>query len=296
VLALRYADGVVMAGDRQATEGHLVAHKTSRRCSRPTASRRWPSPAPPAWPSRWCACSRSSWSTTRRSKAPGCPRRQGQLPRPPGPQPAPDGVPGPGGGALFAGYDELTGGPPLLLRRGRGPVRGAGLRQPPARDPASPSRISARLPPRPDPRGGLGMAVEALVAAAQEDTATGGPTCAAASSPTWFAIDADGVDEVSDEGPIRAAPWTPSRHPMSIPFYVAPEQLVRDKAEFARKGIARGRSIVALEFDPGSCCWPRTRRGPSRRSPRSTTGSPSPASASTTSSRPCARPGSARPT
>lgn len=38
---------------------------------------------------------------------------------------------------------------------------------------------------------------------------------------------------------------------MTIPFYVAPEQLVRDKAEFARKGIARGRSIVALEYDGG---------------------------------------------
>lgn len=38
---------------------------------------------------------------------------------------------------------------------------------------------------------------------------------------------------------------------MSIPFYVAPEQLVRDKAEFARKGIARGRSIVAIEYDTG---------------------------------------------
>ena len=38
---------------------------------------------------------------------------------------------------------------------------------------------------------------------------------------------------------------------MSIPFYVAPEQLVRDKAEFARKGIARGRSIVALDYTDG---------------------------------------------
>lgn len=38
---------------------------------------------------------------------------------------------------------------------------------------------------------------------------------------------------------------------MSLPFYVAPEQLVRDKAEFARKGIARGRSIVALEYADG---------------------------------------------
>lgn len=38
---------------------------------------------------------------------------------------------------------------------------------------------------------------------------------------------------------------------MSIPFYVAPEQLVRDKAEFARKGIARGRSIVAIDYGQG---------------------------------------------
>jgi len=38
---------------------------------------------------------------------------------------------------------------------------------------------------------------------------------------------------------------------MSMPFYVAPEQLVRDKAEFARKGIARGRSIIAVEYDTG---------------------------------------------
>lgn len=38
---------------------------------------------------------------------------------------------------------------------------------------------------------------------------------------------------------------------MSIPFYVAPEQLVRDKAEFARKGIAKGRSIVAVDYADG---------------------------------------------
>jgi proteasome alpha subunit len=38
---------------------------------------------------------------------------------------------------------------------------------------------------------------------------------------------------------------------MTMPFYVAPEQLVRDKAEFARKGIARGRAIVAVEYGGG---------------------------------------------
>ena len=29
---------------------------------------------------------------------------------------------------------------------------------------------------------------------------------------------------------------------MSMPFYVPPEQLVKDRAEYARKGIARGKS------------------------------------------------------
>ncbi len=38
---------------------------------------------------------------------------------------------------------------------------------------------------------------------------------------------------------------------MTMPFYVPPEQLVKDRAEFARKGIARGRSIVALAYDEG---------------------------------------------
>lgn len=38
---------------------------------------------------------------------------------------------------------------------------------------------------------------------------------------------------------------------MTVPFYVAPEQLVRDKAEFARKGIAKGRSIIAVDYADG---------------------------------------------
>ena len=33
--------------------------------------------------------------------------------------------------------------------------------------------------------------------------------------------------------------------------YVSPEQYVKDKAEFARKGIARGKSIVAVEYEHG---------------------------------------------
>ena len=38
---------------------------------------------------------------------------------------------------------------------------------------------------------------------------------------------------------------------MSMPYYVAPEQMMKDRAGFARKGIARGRSLVAMQFADG---------------------------------------------
>ncbi|MGA0036070.1 MAG: proteasome subunit alpha [Ilumatobacteraceae bacterium] len=38
---------------------------------------------------------------------------------------------------------------------------------------------------------------------------------------------------------------------MSMPYYVAPEQAMKDRADFARKGISRGRALVALRFDNG---------------------------------------------
>ena len=38
---------------------------------------------------------------------------------------------------------------------------------------------------------------------------------------------------------------------MSMPFYVSPAQQMRDKAEYARQGIARGRSCVTLQYEGG---------------------------------------------
>ena len=38
---------------------------------------------------------------------------------------------------------------------------------------------------------------------------------------------------------------------MSIPFYVAPEQVMKDRADYARKGIARGRALVGLHYAEG---------------------------------------------
>lgn len=38
---------------------------------------------------------------------------------------------------------------------------------------------------------------------------------------------------------------------MTTPFYVSPEQWYTEKAEFARKGISRGKPIVALDYEGG---------------------------------------------
>jgi proteasome alpha subunit len=38
---------------------------------------------------------------------------------------------------------------------------------------------------------------------------------------------------------------------MSLPFYVAPEQIMKDRADYARKGIARGRSAAAVLYTDG---------------------------------------------
>ena len=38
---------------------------------------------------------------------------------------------------------------------------------------------------------------------------------------------------------------------MSQQFYVSPEQMMKDRADFARKGIARGRSVVVVSYRDG---------------------------------------------
>jgi proteasome alpha subunit len=38
---------------------------------------------------------------------------------------------------------------------------------------------------------------------------------------------------------------------VTMPYYVAPEQVMKDRAEYAQKGIARGRSLIATTYDVG---------------------------------------------
>src|SRR4051812_12851664 len=38
---------------------------------------------------------------------------------------------------------------------------------------------------------------------------------------------------------------------MTMPYYASPEQLMRDRSEYARKGISRGRSVAVLTYSDG---------------------------------------------
>jgi proteasome alpha subunit len=67
------------------------------------------------------------------------------------------------------------------------------------------------------------------------------------------------VDDRRSTPAADAAPPTPERQPpersesrtVSMPFYMSPEQVMKDKSDYARKGIARGRSVLTLTYADG---------------------------------------------
>ena len=97
----------------------------------------------------------------------------------------------------------------------------------------------------------LGVAVEALVAAAEEDSATGGPDLAEGHLPQRRGDLGAGVPRAGRGAGGRCRPAGDGGGAMTVPFYVPPEQLMKDRAEYARKGIARGKSIAAVEYADG---------------------------------------------
>jgi len=52
-VAIRFADGVLLAGDRRATSGNLISHRTLEKVFQPTGTAVSRSRAPPARRSRW---------------------------------------------------------------------------------------------------------------------------------------------------------------------------------------------------------------------------------------------------
>ena len=124
------------------------------------------------------------------------------------------------------------------------------------------------------------LAVEALYDAADDDTATGGPDLTRKIFPVVMTATAEGTRRLTDEesGAIaevivvsaaraetraadrrrpRVSPQSSARAPegdtpaVAMQFYASPEQIMRDRAELARKGIARGRSAVIMSYEGG---------------------------------------------
>ena len=101
------------------------------------------------------------------------------------------------------------------------------------------------------------LAIESLYEAADEDSATGGPDLIRGIYPLVATVTADGFATVpEDEVAERFATLIERRRSggspaMTMPYYVAPEQVMKDRAEYAQKGIARGRSLIATAYDVG---------------------------------------------
>ena len=122
-----------------------------------------------------------------------------------------------------------------------------------------------------DADSALRVAVEALYDAADDDSATGGPDLVRGIYPTAVVLGAEGAEEVPEERIAELAreviesrsradtfrsrssgPSTDARGRLvSFPYFISPEQAMRERSELARKGIARGRSVVALAYAGG---------------------------------------------
>lgn len=201
VLAVQFADGVVMAGDRQATEGHLVAHRTIQKvfqADRHSAVAIAGTAGIAIEMVRLFQTELEHYEKIEglrlslEGKANFLARMvRGQLPM------AMQGlvvVP------LFAGYDEFE-------ERGRlfsFDVVGGRYEEIEFGSTGSGSRLAKsflRTAWRPDLSrlDAVELTVQALVAAATEDTATGGPDLRRGIFPNVLVIDRDGGVEISDD-------------------------------------------------------------------------------------------------
>ncbi len=201
VLALRYADGVVIAGDRRATEGNLVAH---RQIQKVFQADHYSAVAIAGIAGLAIEMVRlfqvelehydkvEGRRLTLEGKATFLARLvRGQLPM---------AIQGLVVVPLFAGYDDVT-------DRGRlysYDVVGGRYEEMDFASTGSGSRLAKSYlrtvyAPAIDADAAVDLAVRALVSAAQEDTATGGPDLLRGILPNVFRIDVEGIEELSDE-------------------------------------------------------------------------------------------------
>ena len=282
---MRYADGVVMAGDRRATAGNLISHRAMEKVVEADrfSGVAIAGAAGPAMDmiklfqlqlEHYEKVEGTSLSLEGKANQLSMMIR-GNL------QSAMMGlavVP------IFAGYDE---------RRGRGrlwdyDVTGGRYEEREYVATGSGSLHAGtvvKLGWRPDldRESAIDLACRALWEAADADSATGGPDLLRGIYPIVATITSDGWTRVDDadlaaryerialslrrtrpnDRRVRATAAGPEglaaqsrgatseAATVSMPFYVAPEQVMKDRADYARKGIARGRALVAMRYVDG---------------------------------------------
>ena len=147
--------------------------------------------------------------------------------------------------------------PAVGLRRHGWPLRGARLRRQRVREPAR-ARSSSSAGAPTSTATVRSAAPAGPVENVNADSATGGPDVLRGIYPVVATITAAGWTRIDDGDPrdtLRAARGLPAGRgaaDMSMPFYVAPEQVMKDRADYARKGIATGRALVALRYLDGA--------------------------------------------
>lgn len=207
VLALRYGDGVVIAGDRQATEGHLVAH---RHIQKVFEADRYSAVAIAGTAGLAIEMVRLFQTELEHYEKiegtilslEGKATFLARLVR----QQLPMAFQGLAVVPIFAGYDRLTSAGRLFtydVVGGRYEEKDFGATGSGARLAKSFLRTAYTDDVARD--GAVDLAVRALVAAADDDTATGGPDIRRGILPTILTIDAGGGTWVSDEEISRLA-------------------------------------------------------------------------------------------
>lgn len=201
VLAIRYRDGVVMAGDRRATEGHLIAHRYIRKV--------FPADGYSAVAIAGTAglavemvklfqveLEHYEKIEGHRLSLDGKANFLARLVR----NHLPMAMQGLVVVPMFAGYDHLESTGRLYtydVVGGRYDEQNYGATGSGAR--LAKSYLRTVFRDDIDRDGAVRAAVEAMIAASEDDTATGGPDLLRGIYPTVFAIDVDGVTEASDD-------------------------------------------------------------------------------------------------
>ena len=259
VVALRYADGVVMAGDRRATEGHAIAHRAMEKvfpADRFSAVAIAGAAGPAVEMVRLFQTQLEHYEKVEGTvlSLEGKANQLGQMVR----EHLPMAMQGLAVVPLFAGFDlargtgriftyDVTGG---HYEESEYNATGSG-----GRDARTTVKLGYRDGLEPGRRGGTRHRV--ALRGGRRGLGHRRPRPHPWHLPAGRHRDRRGVHRGGGGRGGRAV-RRPDRAPpdggspaMTMPYYVAPEQVMKDRAEYAQKGIARGRSLVATTYDQG---------------------------------------------